>query len=115
MLFNPMWDNEIERIGCKKCSLTAYALYQLADWCSIAGAIWLCLIGLTPVQGGAWFAAVLWLAGRIMYKISRNIVRRRGFTYNRDADAAIWQGRDGTPQRYTLEDYEREYPAPHRK
>ena len=40
MLFNPMWDSEVERIGYRKCSPAAYALYNLADACSIAGAVY---------------------------------------------------------------------------
>ena len=89
MLFNPMWDSEVERIGYRKCSPAAYALYNLAD---------------------AWWATVFWLAGRLLFQISRMIVRRRGFTYDYDDNAVQWHGRNGMPQRYTLEDYKRDYP-----
>ena len=33
------------------------------------------------------------------------IVQRRSFTYDYDDNAAQWHGRNGMPQRYTLEDY----------
>lgn len=110
MLFNPMWDSEVERIGYRKCSPAAYALYNLADACSIAGAVYLfrntadlgkrqCVVGNRLLAGGQ--AAV---------QISRMIVRRRSFTYDYDDNAAQWHGRNGMPQRYTLEDYKRDYP-----
>ena len=110
MLFNPMWDSEVERIGYRKCSPATYALYNLADACSIAGAVYLSVILLTWVNGSAWWVIVFWLAGRLLFQISRMIVRRRGFTYDYDDNAAQWYGRNGMLQRYTLEDYKRDYP-----
>ena len=110
MLFNPVWDSEVERIGYRKCSPAAYALYNLADACSIAGVVYLSVILLTWVNGSAWWATVFWLAGRLLFQISQMIVRRRSFTYDYDDDAAQWHGRNGMPQRYTLEDYKRDYP-----
>lgn len=41
MIFNPMWDNETERIGLEKCSKVASNLRGFADIFSWLAVAWL--------------------------------------------------------------------------
>lgn len=106
LLFNPMWNHENERLGCRHCSPTAYALHVLSDYCSLAAILYLIgrLTGLLP--GSAWYALLLWLAGRLLYVCYGLLVIRRGFVYDYESATATWHDRRGIRRHYPPADGE---------
>jgi hypothetical protein len=103
MLFiHPMWDNESQRIGKRKCTPAGYALHVIADWIGFLGLV--LLLG-TPVLlawrwlTGTFHAAFLWLLAvsfglglisEVLYQYSWWLARRKGFHYDHDRREASW-------------------------
>ncbi|WP_152902163.1 hypothetical protein [Neisseria bacilliformis] len=90
LLFSPMWLHEVERLGFARCSRTAALLRAGSDCCTLA-AIAL-LIAAFAVGVSAWYAAAVWLAGRILYAVSQSVAAKCGFRYNDDKIIASWRG-----------------------
>jgi hypothetical protein len=115
MLFiNPMWDNEAQRIGKRKCTPLGYNLHFIADLLGFIGL--LLLIGTTLYRGysgvaGSFHAALLWLLavpfglgviGQILYRYSWKLAYRRGFRYDYETREASWM-EDGKCRTYKWE------------
>ncbi len=106
MIFSPMWQNEVERMGFERCSRLAAWLRALSDYYTLIAIILL----LISVAGkiSAWCGVLLWLAGRMMCIAAYRIAERRQFQYDDENRIATWRNADGGLCRYTYQDYERE-------
>lgn len=60
ILFSPMWQHEIERLGWQRCSPAGYLLLNVSD-----GLSWLALI--LWIAGLGWPGLLVWLLGRACY------------------------------------------------
>lgn len=72
-----MWLHEVERLGFARCSRTAAIALLIAAF---------------AVGVSAWYAAAVWLAGRILYAVSQSVAAKCGFRYNDDKIIASWRG-----------------------
>jgi hypothetical protein len=103
MLFiNPMWDNEAERIGKKRCTPLGYALHGISDLIGLVALLLLlsiaaylgyrCIIG-TLRASSLWLFAIpfaLAAIGSLLYRISWVLARHRGFRYDYASREASW-------------------------
>lgn len=98
----PMWDNESQRIGKRKCTPTGYALHVIAELLGFIGG--LSLLGIAiflayKVITDNFIASHLWLlsasfgAGiiaEILYQVSWLLATRKGFKYDYEMRVASW-------------------------
>ncbi len=103
MLFiHPMWDNESQRIGMKKCWKTAYLIHEYGEFVGFLGLIAL-LITIGYMIYSAIFAefqhSMWWLlcvpfgigiASEIAVQTSWAMVERRGFEYDYQYCVSSW-------------------------
>lgn len=101
-----MWLHEVERISFARCSRTSALLRAGSDCCTLA-AIAL-LIAAFAAGFSAWYAAAVWLAGRILYLLSQSAAAKRGFLYDDDKIIATWRGANGATCRYTFREWLRD-------
>lgn len=105
ILFSPMWQHEIERLGWRRCSPAGYVLLNVSD-----GLSWLALI--LWIAGLAWFdwpwgwpAWLVWLLGRACYGVSMWLWLRRRFVYEAQTLSVSWQNQSGELCRYSWADH----------
>lgn len=109
ILFIPMWDHEVERLGVKRCSRAAYALMIASDYATLA-AFLLALASFAYFHWPwLWPTWLCWLGGRLLLAASYTLLARRQFRYDAATTTAHWQDPHGTPQQYNEADYQREY------
>ena len=100
LLFSPMWCHEVERIGIARCSRAADLLRAASDYCTLAA--FAALIASFAAGFSAWYAAALWLTGRLFCILSLYIIARRHFRYDDDKIIASWRDGKGRICRYTF-------------
>jgi hypothetical protein len=100
LLFSPMWCHEVERIGFSRCSRAADLLRAASDYCTLAA--FAALIASFAAGFSAWYAAALWLTGRLFCILSLYIIARRRFRYDDDKIIASWRDGKGRICRYTF-------------
>lgn len=104
-MFNPMWDNEVERIAVKKCSPLAMRLYAYTDFCSLLSVIWL-VFGWGVLSLGDWWWSILWILGRIVYRcVYIQILQQHEFSYDEENIKASWRDKSGKYHTYTHQDW----------
>lgn len=104
-MFNPMWDNEVERIAVRKCSPLAMRLHGLSDLCSLIAVLWLILGFGVFALGNWWWSVVLWILGRIMYRFAFwKILKQHEFKYDEENITASWYDKSGVYHTYTHQD-----------
>ncbi len=116
LFINPMWDNEVQRIGKKKCTPLGYKLHGISDLLGFIAI--LTLFGtlvylLYRVVTGTYQSGLLWLPGMsfllaligsILFQISWVLAHRKGFRYEPYSREATWI-EDGQRCSYTAKDY----------
>jgi hypothetical protein len=102
LFFNPMWNNESERIGKQKCTPIGYALHVISDYLGLIGLLLLVGIGAFLTYRGVagtfhsvwlWLFAVpfgLAIVGSILYRYSWFLAYKKGFSYDFDEREASW-------------------------
>ncbi|MBI3652206.1 MAG: hypothetical protein HY231_14390 [Acidobacteria bacterium] len=103
MLFiYPMWDNESQRIGKQKCTLTGYMLHCIAEFLGFVGLLLLLGTGMGLVYKGIFHAfdmALLWLLAaplglgfisQALYQYSWRLALKKGFHYDYEKGEASW-------------------------
>jgi hypothetical protein len=103
MLFiHPMWDNECQRIGKRRCTPVGYALHGIAELIGYLGL--LMLIAMPAVLVYDWFAgkfhASLWwllalpfglgIVSEGLFAYSWWLAARKGFRYDYERREASW-------------------------
>lgn len=105
MIFNAMWNSEIERFAVKKCSRLAMRLYAYADWCSLLAFISLFILWIVLKIKVWWWSVLLWALGRAVYLGYWHILTRHEFDYDDENACAAWRDNAGIRQTYTQQDY----------
>lgn len=102
----PMWDNESQRLGKKRCTPVGYALdgiAQLAGFLSlIAILIWFVYLIYRLVVGSFEWSLLLFIPAvfavgiicQILYNLSWRLAYKRSFRYDYDLREASWQEGD---------------------
>lgn len=98
ILFSPMWQHEIERLGWRRCSPAGYVLLNASD-----GVSWLALI--LWFTGFDWPALFVWWFGRACYGLSMWLWLRRRFAYDAQTLSVSWQNQSGELCRYSWADH----------
>jgi hypothetical protein len=103
MLFtHPMWDNESQRIGKRKCTPAGYALHVTAEVVGFAGL--LILLAVLGFLAWEWIAAafrvsLLWLlapplglgvVSEALLRYSWRLALKKGFRYDCERREASW-------------------------
>ena len=100
ILFTPMWNHEVERLGMKRCSGTAYALLTLSDYATLSAFA----LALADWVYFDW-PWLCWIAGRLLMIAAYRLLIRRHFRYDAAAITACWYDKNGRPQQYTETDF----------
>jgi hypothetical protein len=103
MLFiHPMWDNESQRIGKRKCTPFGYAIHLIAEMIGFVGL--LVLIGTSVYLAyrgiaGTFDASLFWLLAvpfglgiisEVLYQCSWVLALMKGFQYDFERREASW-------------------------
>lgn len=112
MLFiYPMWDNEGQRIGKRKCTPMGYILHGIAELLGFIGLLLLLAVGAylayrrydgTFHNSLFWFLAIpfiLGLLGQGLFWYSWRLAAKKGFVYDNETREASWT-EDGQRQVY---------------
>ena len=100
--FHPMWDNESQRIGMKKCMPLGYSIHGIGELFGFLGLLSLlgavgCMIYLAVT--GSFTASIWWLlaipfgmgiVSEFMVQLSWYMVSKRGFDYDYEKREASW-------------------------
>ena len=102
MFINPMWDNESQRIGKRKCTPIGYGLHVVSDLIGLVAL--LCLIGV-PIYlayaaiRGRFTSTLLWLLlvpfaialiGNLLFRLSWRLADKKQFNYDYQNGVATW-------------------------
>lgn len=115
-----MWQDEVQRIGKKRCTPTGYRLHGVSDLIGFVALILLLgvtchLIYSTCVGTATWLS--LWMlfisfglaiTGNMLHSYSWHLANTRQFKYDYEKRIATWCNRDGGVETYTYEDWRRE-------
>ena len=98
----PMWDNESERLGKKKCTPIGYALHGVVEIGGLIGLLMLlgtiavltykCIAGTFHVHL-LWLFAVPFLLGllcEVLFRYSWRLAQKKGFRYDYATREASW-------------------------
>ena len=102
LFFHPMWDNESQRIGKRKCTPLGYLLHGIAELLGFLGL--LLLLGVCGYLGYKrvnnelhaslfWLLAIpfgLGLVSEAMMQVSWVLAARKGFEYDYEHREATW-------------------------
>lgn len=111
MFTNPMWFDEVQRIGFIKCSKKAYLVYNFADLFGLLGLLTFVAAFVIPFFTSFKFSLFL-LIGSIFFVITRivlyswvcAIVERKSFKYDYEKRESQWV-EDDQIQVYNYENY----------
>lgn len=99
-LFRPNWHSENERTACRRCSPTAYALYVLSDWLTLASLLYLPAYLLGKLPGGVLYALLPWLAGQFGLRLHDRLLEKRRFRFDYERNYGIWRDKHGVRRQY---------------
>ncbi len=116
MFINPMWYDEVQRIGKKLCSPKGYLLHVISDLigllaivCLIVVPVYLIYIGVS----GTFTWPKLWLlivpfaiaiVGNLLYSYSWYLADKRNFKYDYEKRISTWIDESGHQQSYKYRD-----------
>jgi len=102
MFINPMWDNEVERIGKQKCTPLGYTLHVISDMLGFLGLVTiLIIIGVMAWKTifDTFHYAIFWLfavpvcmgvLSEVLFKLFWSLALSRGWQYDRENLEASW-------------------------
>lgn len=112
MFINPMWDNESQRIGKKRCTPTGYALHGISDLIGFIALILLPGVSVYLMYAGirgqaSW--GMLWLfvvpfaiaiVGNMLHTYSWHLADKRQFKYDYGKCVSTWIDESGAQHSY---------------
>ncbi len=119
MFVQPMWSDEVERIGFRRCAPFGYTLHGIGG---LLGFVGLLLLFATLVYSAyrgvrsTFDASLLWLAvaafglgvaGRLLTGFARSLARRKAYRYDYESRVSRWV-EDGVERTYTFDDWQAE-------
>lgn len=102
LFFFPMWDNESQRLGKRRCTPLGYALHGIAEMLGFVGLLLMLGLGVYIAYSsiaGNFHASLLWLLtiplglgviAEIVYQTSWLLAARKGFRYDYETRQASW-------------------------
>ena len=119
MFVQPMWSDEVERIGFRRCTPIGYALHGVAGLLGFIGLL-LLLAALVYLAhrgvNGTFEPSLLWmpvvalgfgLAGWSLTAIARSLAKRKSFRYDYASRVSRWV-EEGSEQAYSFDDWNTE-------
>ncbi|MFN0040692.1 MAG: hypothetical protein ACKVP2_14370 [Burkholderiales bacterium] len=111
MFTNPMWFDEVQRIGFMKCSSKAYRLYTTSDLVGLMALLVFMSIFVVPFFFTFWVSlycfigSILLIAIRILvYSRACSIVDSKGFKFDYKNRIGTWL-ENGEQKSYSYEDF----------
>ena len=121
MFINPMWQDEVQRIGTQRCTPVGYQLHGVSDLIGFIAILLLlavpCYLGYAAVRGGfSW--SLLWLlllpiavaiVGNVIHAYSWRLAELREFHYDYETRVSTWRTPSGAVETFTYADWRREF------
>ncbi len=121
MFINPMWQDEVERIGKQRCTPAGYHLRYVADLLGLIGILLLggvpCYLIYTGIRGSfSWLT--LWLllvpfavavAGDILHGYSWHLADVHEFNYDYESRVSTCRNRAGDVETFDYEAWREEF------
>jgi|688.fasta_scaffold557067_2 hypothetical protein len=123
MFVQPMWSDEVERIGFRRCTPNGYVLYGIGGVLGFVGLLsMLAALVYLAYRGiaGSFEASLLWLAlgpaslgiaGRLLSALAWRLAKRKSYRYDYEKRVSRWMER-GEQREFTFEQWRREQAQP---
>lgn len=121
VFINPMWQDEVQRIGKQRCTPTGYRLHGVSDLIGLLAVILLlgvpCYLAYTVYRGAfTWTSLCLLLlpfgvaiAGNMLHSYSWHLADVRGFQYDYERRTSTWRSPNSIVETFSYEDWRKQY------
>lgn len=119
MFIQPMWSDEVERIGFRRCTPFGYALHGVGGLLGFVGLLTLfAALAYLAYRGtaGSFEVSLLWLplaslvlgvVGRALTAFARSLAMRKSYRYDYASRVSRWI-ESGCERTYTFDDWQAE-------
>ena len=116
-----MWQDEVQRIGKRRCTPVGYNLHGISDLIGFLAIILLisipCYLVYSAFRGSfTWLLLLLLLVpfavaiiGNILHSYSWRLAETREFKYDYEKRLSTWRNPNGTMQTFCFDDWNDEY------
>lgn len=122
MFVQPMWSDEVERIGFRRCAPFGYTLHGIGGLFGFVGLLTLFMaLAYLAYRGaaGRFEVSLLWLplasfilgaVGRALTAFARSLATRKSYRYDDASRVSRWV-KDGVERTYSFDDWQNERPG----
>jgi hypothetical protein len=121
VFINPMWQDEVQRIGKQRCTPTGYRLHGISDLIGFIAIILLlgvpCYLAYSAFRGAFTCSSLFLLlipigvaiAGNVLHSYSWHLADVRGFKYDYEKRTSTWRNCNGDLERFNYDDWRRQH------